>query len=433
MNVFQIIESVAAIGSTTTKKAIIEKNKTNKLLEKCFYYAENNRLNFYTKYIGQDLKVAGDREITVEDVLQLDRLVSREFTGNRAKDFIDDLMEPLNKESRILLGRLISRDLRCGAGTSIANKVWKNLIPEYPCYLAGKFDAKGIEFLRKFEGPKAYIVQTKCDGGRVNIQVDIERNVTVYSRAGNILNMYGQFDALKAYPGFVFDGEVLVRTATGVEDRKTGNGFFTKAVRGTLTKAEAERMSVVLWDMIPMADFNTGVGKDSYEARLAFLGAAIACANDSCITLVKTETADTVDEVIAFYEQERANGEEGAIVKVAKGVWENKRSKYMLKMKAEETADLLCTGVIPGRGKYEGMIGALECQTREGGLEVAVGTGLTDDDRAKDPKEFINRVIEVGYNEIISARGREKKCLFLPVYKQIRYDKKEANLLKELK
>jgi hypothetical protein len=436
MTIYEIIESVAAVGSTKTKEEIIQKNADNLVLRQCFYMTENGNLSFYTKFQKEWItdSPAGKRDLTVTDVVSLMNLHNRLITGHAAHAFIKDRMIGMTQEAKIIFGRIINRDLRCGAGTSIANKVWKDLIPEYPCFLAGKYDEKGKAFLKKHEGKKAFIVQNKCDGGRININVDEEGEVAVKSRAGNTLNLFGRFDNFSNYPGQVCDGEILVVKEDGTfEDRKTSNGFFTKAVRGTLTEAESKRLCVVLWDIIPQTEFCAGQGTVPYVDRLQKVREIVKSFGVNYIKVVETETADTLEEVEDFYARMRAQGEEGAIVKVAKSFWENNRSKYMVKMKAVLDADLYCYDVEMGKGKYEGMIGALKCKTRCDGLKVNIGTGLTDDDRAKDPKEYIDHIIEMTYNEIITQKGRAEKCMFLPVYKQVRYDKKQANALSELK
>ena len=130
----------------------------------------------------------------------------------------------------------------------------------------------------------------------------------------------------------------------------------------------------------------------------------------------------------------RDRGEEGAIAKIADSVWEDKRSKNMLKLKAVETADLLCVEVLPGKGKYEGQIGALRMVTSDRLLMVDVGVWKGDEGQRKQPpSDFIGNIFEVEYNEVISDKNRSIKCLFLPVLIQRRYDKTVANTLKELK
>jgi hypothetical protein len=68
----------------------------------------------------------------------------------------------------------------------------------------------------------------KSDGLRVSVHVK-EDEVVIYSRAGNILDLHGRFDALigTACVGRVFDAELMVLKADGkFEDRKTGNGIL---------------------------------------------------------------------------------------------------------------------------------------------------------------------------------------------------------------
>jgi len=105
------------------------------------------------------------------------------------------------------------------------------------------------------------------------------------------------------------------------------------------------------------------------------------------------------------------------------GRWEDKRVKHQIKMKAELEADLLVTGFIPGTGKYEGKIGSLICQSLEGSVKVAVGTGLSDEERSLSPSEFKNKIVSIKYNALISDKKTKQKSLFLPVFIELRADK----------
>lgn len=433
MNLFDLIESITKTSSTNEKKAIMERNKGNDVLKAAFLYSENPRFNFYIKNSDATI-VAGapadGRDISYEDFQIFDQLNSRAVTGNAARDSFMEAIADMSPGARVIMQRILNRDLRCGAGTTIANKVWKDLIPEYPVMLASKGDKKSMDYLEKVGGP--YIVQKKCDGGRVNVCVDADGNVTYRSRNGSTLELFGFFD--KQFSGYcnrVFDGELLVRDQNGIADRKTGNGLYTKAVRGTLSHEEVSQMCMEVWDVIPMDQFEKGIGYFTYETRLSEL--LNMKFYPRFVVVVESMKVNTLKECIDFYDRMREQGEEGAIIKVASSVWEDRRSKNMVKMKAEESADLLCTGVEEGQGKYAGMIGNLVCTTSCGKLVTGVGTGLVDADRKKDPSEFIGKIIEVAYNEVISSKGKTTKSLFLPVYKQIRFDKKVANKLEELK
>ena len=100
-----------------------------------------------------------------------------------------------------------------------------------------------------------------------------------------------------------------------------------------------------------------------------------------------------------------------------------------IKMKAELEADLLVEGVTNGTGKNDGLIGALSCTTKDGTLKVNVGSGLTDEDRKKDPDEFIGKIVSVKYNEKIKDKNSPNWSLFLPIFQELRLDKSEADNL----
>lgn len=92
-----------------------------------------------------------------------------------------------------------------------------------------------------------------------------------------------------------------------------------------------------------------------------------------------------------------------------------KRVNDAVKIKYRPTADLLCVGVTPGEGKYEGLIGALELVDSKG-LKVSVGSGLSDADRALLPSVYLNRVIEIAYEQKLDT-------YIQPVFKYLRLNK----------
>jgi len=98
-------------------------------------------------------------------------------------------------------------------------------------------------------------------------------------------------------------------------------------------------------------------------------------------------------------------------------------------MKAELEADLLVEAVNDGTGKYKGLVGSLSCTSKDGTLKVNVGSGLTDEDRKKDPDEFIGKIVSVKYNEKIIDKNSENWSLFLPIFQELRLDKSEADNL----
>lgn len=76
-----------------------------------------------------------------------------------------------------------------------------------------------------------------------------------------------------------------------------------------------------------------------------------------------------------------------------------KRVKTAFKFKLKNTTIVEIVGIDEGTGKYEGQIGAFICED-ENGLQVNVGSGLTDSIRAFDFKSVVGRKIRINYERI---------------------------------
>jgi ATP dependent DNA ligase domain/DNA ligase OB-like domain len=433
MNVFEIVELLRSTASTNEKQRILEQNKANTLLSKVFKMTEEPSYNYYLKvdYGSYQEVESGTRDLT-EDLLDevLANLNGRRITGNTARDYIDNVLRSLKTADRKILAGVINRDLDCKVAVGLINRVWKSLISEMPCMLASKMDEKISKSIVDRED--GYFIQTKMDGGRAMAVVK-DGAVTFLSRNGKELELHGFFNmALQNCEGYVVDGELIVRGENGIEDRQTGNGYFTKAVRGTIKPDEARKFHYVVWDLIPIEDFFAGYCAERYQDRYVDLMIRKFEWNPNIVSVVETKVISNLHEANKYYQKMLERGEEGAILKFIDAPWENKRSKYMIKLKEEKDIDAEVIDVFP-HSKKKDWIGSLLCRTRDGKVEFEVGSGFTDEDRQKDPKIYFGKIVECKYNMLIDARGRDTKSLFLPVFVKIRDDKTVANSLEELK
>ena len=427
----QIIKQIASTASTNAKKVILQENALNQILKQCFHYAYNPRFNFWIKADGLATSVGFDN-VNIDTFKKLDVLINREITGNSARDFMTQYLNTLTKEDQELVVNIMNHDLRCGASDTLAMKIWPKLVPEYPVMLCDKFNEKTRTYLEKFENKCGYNVSCKEDGGRVLVTVDADGVVAARSRNGSELNVFHLFDNdFKNFPGQVFDGELIIKNPDGTPDRKRSNGLYNKLVRNTATKEEVDLFTIILWDIVPLDQYLLGVGTVPYSDRWISLN-KIASTWSRRVRLIEGKNVQTIDECLEFYEQMRDRKQEGAVIKVLNSVWEDKRSKNSVKLKNESEGDFLCTGIEEGQGKYVGMIGALVCEDSTGQLNFSVGTGLKDEDRQKDPNEYIGKIIEVKFNEVITSKNKTTSSLFLPVFSTVRFDKKIANSISEL-
>lgn len=109
-------------------------------------------------------------------------------------------------------------------------------------------------------------------------------------------------------------------------------------------------------------------------------------------------------------------GHEGLVYKVERSFYTSGKSIDWLKMKGVQTLDLRVVGSKPGKGKYEGFIGALLCDYK--GVEVAV-SGMTGEQRREFTRE-LPKLIEVEFQGITS-----KGSLRHPRFVRVREDKVE--------
>jgi ATP-dependent DNA ligase len=232
--------------------------------------------------------------------------------------------------------------------------------------------------------------------------------------------------------GVVFDGELYqLDNETGrPKSRQLSNGVATKLIKQTASEEEQKDIGITVWDCIPYAEFQKGLHKTEYQHRLNDLKFALEENSEiEHIALVESKLCYNEQEVFDTAAKLIANGEEGIIVKTVDGPYENKRSKFALKIKDVLEADLKVVAIQEGTGKYKGKIGALLCESGDGNVKVSVGSGLTDEQRSLPESDYIGKIISVKYNAKIPNYDKSGETLFLPRFVEIRLDKDSADIL----
>jgi len=296
--------------------------------------------------------------------------------------------------------------------------------------LCSPFDQKLVD---KISFPA--FVQKKEDGMRFNAIVK-DGGVEFRSRNGKEITGLESLGLLfidLAYgDNIVFDGELLVADADGVCDRQTGNGILNRAVKGTITEEQSDRVIATVWDQIPYKDFIAGKCNNRYEYRYNRLVYLTGRFPTTRIQLIETFEVFSIEHAQKIFQNYLDDGKEGIILKDPNSLWENKRSKGQIKFKAELDVDLLVKSVISGTGKYADAIGSLYCESADGVVKVYVGSGFSDEQRNACPSDYYDKIIAVKYNaRIKNVQGEES--LFLPIYLETRLDKTEADHSKDIK
>ena len=303
MSIYKVLEELRATSSRLEKEAILKKNEKNAVLKQAVFLALDPYTQFYQRKIPKYAPAKKNQADSLQSVLDsLYVLSSRQTTGNEAIAFLTKLLSSLTEEDAKVLECVIQKDLDCGVQESTANKIWKDLIPTFPCMLASAFDQKLVD---KVQFPA--LVQLKMDGMRFNAIVDAHPKTVEYrSRNGkevlidnwlldeSFLSMAKNIGMAEV----VFDGELLVVDSAGKPlDRKTGNGILNKAVKGTISEAESKQVRATIWDVIPLLYFRQGKCDVEYETRLATVVTAVDNLGGNLkhlVSVVETTIADSL-------------------------------------------------------------------------------------------------------------------------------------------
>ena len=431
----EILEELSSDNSRLFKESVLDREVDNKLLKRVCEMTYDPFKNYYIRKIPA--YVYKEKEKSLGQALDLleDVLARRVVTGNAAIEALQSMLCKLSVDDAVVIERVLQGDLKCGVSAKTINKTWKGLIFEYPCMLAQPDKAKTRE---KIVFPA--LAQIKADGMRINAIVDPEKSTVEFrSRNGKevdcarpmlikeLCELAGKIDKGVV----VFDGELLCADQNGYLDRKTSNGICNKAIKGTVSLDERKLFRMVVWDYIEYDEFKTGKGSNSnpYSARYDSLKRAFKSFVDCYKFLIETREVNNWEEAEEFYQEAYSSGEEGLIIKNYKGLWENKRSKDVVKMKAELVCELEVIDVQEGTGKYEGKIGSLVCKSSGTDcVRVSVGSGLLDADRELPASAYVGKIISVKYNDLITSKSGERS-LFLPIFQEIREDKDVADTL----
>lgn len=450
MKVYDILQALSATSSRTAKEQILKDNIDNLLFKDVVSMALDPFTNFYIKKIPSYTPHNCPDEVTysLESIvrLRLYPLVHRKVTGHAAIAYLSDILSRCETtEDAYVVERIIQGDLKCGVSVSTINKVFgSGFIFEYPVMLCEKFSKKLVDKLPWETGVR---VDLKEDGMRVNVHVE-DGKVTLRGRSGRPIEVHGVFDeqaielatvvmtdgSPRTVLDAVFDGELLAVDSEGeLLPRKASNGLCNKAIKGTISKAEAARLRISLWDVIPSDKLRTGFLsaelRDREEVLRQQFTRLSSITQKPKFRLTPYQYVNSYEAALEIFNNFLLEGREGVILKNPSAPWEDKRSQYFIKMKAEKVCELRVVGVVEGEGKYAGMLGALTCATECGKLKTNVGSGFSDSQRKKE--WLVGSIIEVKYNEIIHDKSGAYS-LFLPIYHGIRLDKDKANTFEEL-
>ena len=415
MNPCNIIQALEADSSTLAKQQILKDNIDNA------EFIEGSTMCL------DPLVTFGVKQVPITDTMGpgvgwdlfkslADKLIARELTGHAARDAIQSLADHSTIDQwNDWYRRILIKDLRCGTGAKLFNKVQKDTIPLFGCMLAHD----GAKHPKKITGE--CFIEYKYDGVRV-IAIVQNGDATLYSRNGKLLENFPHINealSKSEFEGLVFDGEVMsedFQTLMKQVHRKEG--------------AQTEDSYLAVFDMLTLEEFNAGGtehGAMFRRQRILDLSGSF----NYRIQLVEATVVDldTDEGQVQFKDMNKLaldEGYEGLMIKPINDPYKCKRSHAWLKIKPFIEVTLKVIDVEEGTGKNEGMLGALVVAGNDDGKDfhLNVGSGLTDDMRkdvwaVKD--DVIGQLVEIRADAATQSQDAEDTwSLRFPRFKTFR-------------
>ena len=210
--------------------------------------------------------------------------------------------------------------------------------------------------------PTPYLVSEKYDGVRA-----LWDGKALHTRAGNVIAAPAWFSA--KLPPRALDGELWM--GRGQFERLSG------AVRKTVPVDDE-------WRTIKYMVFELPDAAGTFEERAQKIKQIVATANwPQLVAVEQFRLADNaalrrkLDEVVR-------TGGEGLMLHRADAPYVTGRNDALLKLKPLNDTEAKVIAHVPGKGKYTGMMGALQVEMADG-KRFQIGTGFTDAVRANPP------------------------------------------------
>jgi DNA ligase 1 len=238
--------------------------------------------------------------------------------------------------------------------------------------------------------PTGYLVSEKLDGVRALWDGSVLR-----FRGGRSIAAPAWFTS--KLPATPLDGELWL-----------ARGQFD-VLSGTVRKAQPLDAE---WQQVKYMVFELPQGSGTFAQRAAQLQNLVQAAAWPALQAVEHYAVANPAALQAKLKSITSAGGEGLMLHLASAPVTTGRSGVLLKLKAVQDAEATVVGHVAGKGKYAGMVGALEVRAVNG-QRFKLGSGLSDADRRKPP--VIGSVVTYTYRDTTPS-GKPRFASFLRVY-----------------
>ena len=207
-----------------------------------------------------------------------------------------------------------------------------------------------------------FLVSEKLDGVRARWD-----GRSLWTRGGARIAAPAAFT--RGWPTDPMDGELWI-----------ARGRFDE-VSATVRRVRADPQA---WRRVRFMAFDLPANPRPFAERVVRMRVLIAGADNPQLAMIPQRRFATAAELDAELARVVAGGGEGLMLHRRSARYRPGRSEDLLKYKPHQDAEAQVVAHLPGKGKYQGMLGALQVRTPEG-RRFRIGTGFTDAQRAAPP------------------------------------------------
>lgn len=155
-----------------------------------------------------------------------------------------------------------------------------------------------------------------------------------------------------------------------------------------------------LWNEVRFVVFDAPAHAGPFESRLQVVQSVIEICRPPFALAHPQRICPGIHQMREELKRIESLGGEGLMLREPRSIYVPGRSATLLKVKSFKEVDARVIGHLPGAGRHRGRLGALMLELANG-IRFAVGTGFSDDERAKPPPS--GSIVTVRYQELSDA------------------------------
>ena len=198
------------------------------------------------------------------------------------------------------------------------------------------------------------------------------------TRQGNLIHSPEWFT--KNWPDNAIDGELWVK-----------RGYFQQ----TLSCVRKKQVDEICWQFVRFMMFDLPEHGGTFTQRISAMQELTNKRNSPYLSMIEQFKVTTNEQLHQTLDKVAKNNGEGLMLHLGDAYYHVGRTNNIMKLKKHDDAEAIVIAHIEGKGKYQGILGAIQVKTVEG-IIFKIGSGFTDEERHQPPA--VGSLITFKYN-----------------------------------